>query len=333
MHKRIFAVDSHTMGESTRVVVGGLPYVPGKTMQEKRRILESRFDHFRTALMHEPRGHKDMFGSILFEPTDPEAQLGIVFMDGAGYLPMCGHGCIGAVTVALETGIIEPREPVTEVRLDTPAGLVQARAAINKGQVQEITIRNVPAFLYAEGVNLQVPGPGRVRADIAFGGNFCALVDAGSLGLSLSSGDTRPIIETGLAIQKQINQEILVVHPLQGHLNSVQLVEFCAPPTKSAAHAQNVVVFAAGQIDRSPCGTGTCSKMAAMWAKGLLSLNQDFIHESIIGTTFRGRLVNTTQCGDIKAVIPEITGRAFILGFQQFVIDSADPLAYGFLIE
>lgn len=333
MQTRIFAVDSHTMGEPTRVVVGGLPYVHGKTMQEKRIILGSRFDHFRTALMHEPRGHKDMFGSILFEPTDPEADLGIVFMDGGGYLPMCGHGTIGAVTVALETGIIEPREPMTEVRLDTPAGLIQAWAAINKGRIQEITIRNLPAFLYAKDVKLQVPGLGRVRADIAFGGNFCALVDAQDLGLSLSPGHTRSIIETGLAIQKQINQEIQIVHPLQGHLNSVQLVEFCAPPTKPAAQAKNVVVFGAGQIDRSPCGTGTCSKMAALWAKGQLSLNQEFIHESIVGTTFRGRLVNTAQCGEFKAVIPEITAKAFILGFQQFVIDPEDPLAYGFLIE
>jgi proline racemase len=333
MQKSIFAVDSHTMGEPTRVVVGGVPPVPGKTMEEKRTALGSRFDHLRRALMHEPRGHRDMFGAILFEPADPEADLGVVFMDGGGYLTMCGHGVIGAVTVALETGIIDGIEPVTEVRLDTPAGPVTVSADITHGKVGEIRFRNVPAFLYREGFRLEIPGAGEATVDISFGGNFFALVNAEDLGLSLSPGNVRRILDLGLMLREQINSHLNVIHPLERHIDSVQLVEFCGPATVPEAHARNVVVFGRGQVDRSPCGTGTCARMAAMWAKGELGLNVPFIHESIIGTTFRGRLVDTTRVGDFDAVIPEISGRAYITGFQQFVIDPRDPLRDGFLVD
>ncbi len=329
---RIFAVDSHTMGEPTRVIVGGFPPVPGKTMEEKRVMLGSRFDHLRRALMHEPRGHRDMFGSIIFDPSHPEAHLGIVFMDGGGYLTMCGHGLMGSVTAALETGLVEAQEPETEVRLDTPAGLVTARAGITQGKVKEITFRNVPSFLFREGVTVEVPGTGLVSMDIAFGGNFYALVDAANMGLTLSPRNTYKIQKAGMALREQINRHIEVVHPVLSHMDSVRLVEFCGPPTCPGSHAKNVVVFGEGQVDRSPCGTGTCARMAAMWARGDLGLNEDFVHESIIGTTFTGRLVDTARVGDLDAVIPEVTGRSFITGFQQFVIDPEDPLAHGFVI-
>jgi proline racemase/trans-L-3-hydroxyproline dehydratase len=332
MGAHIFAVDSHTMGEPTRVVVGGVPPVTGKTMEEKRAALASRFDHLRRALMHEPRGHRDMFGGILLDPADPEADLGVVFMDGGGYLTMCGHGVIGAVTVALETGIIKAVEPITEIRLDTPAGVVTVTADVTHGKVGEITFRNVPAFLYRDGFKLELPGIGDVNVAVAFGGNFFAMVDAGDLGLSLSPGNVGRILESGLMIREQVNSQLEVIHPLEPRIDSVQLVEFCGPAVDPNAHARNVVVFGRGQVDRSPCGTGTCARMAAMWARGELGLNENFIHESIIGTTFKGRVIETARVGDFEAVIPEISGRAFITGFQQFVIDPEDPLSDGFLI-
>ncbi len=332
MKTRIFAVDSHTMGEPTRVVVGGIPPVPGKTMEEKRTALGSRFDHLRRALMHEPRGHRDMFGAILFDPADPQADLGVVFMDGGGYLTMCGHGVIGAVTVALETGVIEAEEPVTEALLDTPAGPVKASAHIKDGKVGEISIRNVPAFLYRKDLELEIPGIGNVVLDISFGGNFFALVEADALGLSLTSGDVNRISEMGLKIRREINSKVEVAHPLESHIDSVQLVEFCGAAVDPGAHARNAVVFGQGQVDRSPCGTGTCARMAGMWASGDLGLNEDFVHESIIGTTFRGRLLETTTVGKFEAVVPEISGRAFITGFQQFVMDPEDPLRAGFFV-
>jgi proline racemase len=329
---RIFAVDSHTMGEPTRVVVGGFPPVPGRSMEEKRTALASRFDHLRRALMHEPRGHRDMFGSVLLDAVHPEAHLGVVFMDGGGYLSMCGHGLIGAVTVALETGIVEASEPVSEVRLDTPAGLVTARAQITGGKVGGVTVRNVPSFLYRRGIELEIPGAGPTLVDIAFGGNFFALLDAEEAGLSISPENIAGITETALLVRELLNRRVEVVHPLNRHIDSVQLVEFCGPPSRPDAHARNVVVFGEGQVDRSPCGTGTCARMAAMWASGDLELNRDFVHESIMGTTFTGRLVDTARIGHLDGVVPEITGRAFITGFQQFVIDPEDPLAHGFLL-
>jgi proline racemase len=182
-------------------------------------------------------------------------------------------------------------------------------------------------------VNLEIPGTGSITVDVAFGGNFFALVDARDLGLSLSHTDISRIVEAGLAVREQVNRQVKVKHPLERHIDSVQLVEFCGPPDHPGAHAQNVVVFGEGQVDRSPCGTGTCARMAALWAKGELSLNRNFVHESIIGTTFTGRLVATVDVGEQKGVIPEISGKAFITGFQQFVIDPEDPLGHGFLIR
>lgn len=326
----IFAVDSHTMGEPTRVVIGGIKPIPGKTMAEKREYLRAHFDHIRTALMLEPRGHNDMFGSILMEPTDPQADLGIVFMDGAGYMNMCGHGTIGAVTVALEMGLLELKEPVTKVTFDTPSGLVFATAETEEGAVKSVRVENVPSFLYREGCQIDVPGIGRIPIDIAFGGNFFALVEADHIHLRIAPENADKLVEIGMCILRQVNREVEVNHPTKDHLRSVDLVEIHELVEGPKVHGRNVVVFGEGQVDRSPCGTGTCAKMAMLFAKGKLGLEEDFVHESIIGTTFSGRLLRQTVVGDIPAVIPEIKGQAFITGIQQFVIDPTDPLKYGF---
>jgi len=320
------------MGEPTRVIIGGMRPIPGKTMAEKREYLKAHLDHIRTALMLEPRGHNDMFGSVLVEPTDPKADLGIVFMDGASYLSMCGHGTIGAVTVALEMGMLELKEPVTQVTLDTPAGLVLARAETKEGTVKGVRVENVPSFLNQTGIQIDVAGIGPISVDIAFGGNFFVLVDAADIGLKIAPENARKFSEAGMLILHQVNKEISVKHPTKNHLGSVELVEFHEVVNGEKNHGRNVVIFGKGQVDRSPCGTGTCAKMAALFAKDMLALEEEYVQESIIGTKFIGRIVGQTLAGNPPALIPEIRGQAFITGFQQFVIDPADPLKYGFRI-
>jgi len=291
------------------VVIGGIRPIPGKTMAEKREYLKTHFDPIRTALMLEPRGHHDMFGSILLEPTDPNADMGIVFMDGAGYMNMCGHGTIGAVTVALEMGLLELKEPVTQVTFDTPSGLVFATAETEEGVVKNVRVENVPSFLYREGVEIDVAGIGRIPTDIAFGGNFFALVHTAHIGLDITPENARRLAELGMLILRQVNREIEVRHPTKDHLRSIDLVEFHEPIQGKKTHGRNTVIFGEGQVDRSPCGTGTCAKMATLFAKGKLGLGEEFVQESILGTTFYGRLIRETVVGDIRAVVPEIRGK------------------------
>jgi proline racemase/trans-L-3-hydroxyproline dehydratase len=320
------------MGEPTRIVLGGLGRIQGKTMMEKRRFVTDNLDHLRTALMHEPRGHRDMFGAMIVDPTDPAADLGIIFMDGSGYISMCGHGVIGAVTVVLEMGMIDAVEPFTKVTLDTPAGLVHATAAVDNHTIKSVTFQNVPSFLYREGFPFELPDGGSISLDIAFGGNFFALVSASDVGFEIVPENAPKFVDLGINILQSLKGVIEVSHPTNEYIKSVDLVEFCGPPHADGADAKNIVVFGQGQIDRSPCGTGTCAKMAALFAKGELGLGQEFVHESIIGTTFVGKLVREEMLGERAAVIPEITGQAFITGIQQFVLDPDDPLQYGFLV-
>ncbi|MBZ2174983.1 proline racemase [Schnuerera sp. xch1] len=326
----IHAIDSHTMGEATRIVVGGIPNIPGKTMPEKKEYLEKNLDYVRTAIMHEPRGHNDMFGSIITQPTNDEADIGIIFMDGGGYLNMCGHGSIGASTVAVETGMVPMVEPVTELTLEAPAGLIKAKATIENEKVKELTIVNVPAFLYKQDVKIEVPEIGEITLDISFGGSFFAIVHAKQLGLKIEPNNANKLKEIGLEIRDIVNKKIEIQHPTLDHIKTVDLVEIYDEPTHPDATLKNVVIFGEGQVDRSPCGTGTSAKMATLHAKGQLEEGEPFIYESILGTLFRGRIVGTTKVGDFDAVIPEITGSAYITGFNHFVIDEDDPVKYGF---
>ena len=328
--KRIFTVDSHTMGEPTRIVPGGLGPIPGDSMQKKRDYMARNMDYIRTALMHEPRGHQNMFGAIICEPPGKNADLGLIFMDGSGYLDMCVHGSIGAVTVALELGIIKPEDQVTRIKLETPAGFVSARAEILNGRVGFVTIENVPSFLFREAVPLVIPGLGRISTDIAFGGNFFALVRAMDLGMEISLKNISQLVDAGMKILKQARKDVDVGIPGSGKQFCVDLVELYGEPEAAEADARNVVIFGNGQFDRSPCGTGTCAKMAMLYATGKLQLQSNYVNESIIGTTFMGKLIKETMVGDLPAVVPEIISRAFITGTHQFVINPNDPLKYGF---
>ncbi len=330
----IMAVDSHTMGEPTRIIVGGLPNIPGDTMADKKAYLESKLDHLRTATMHEPRGHLNMFGSVLTQAVEKDSAFGIIFMDGGGYLNMCGHGSIGAVTVAIETGIVEPVEPETIVNFDSPAGTICARAVVEDKKVKSVSITNVPSFLYKSDLKIKVPELGEITFDIAFGGSFFAIMPASQVGLSIEPKNVHKLIKAGMQIRKAVNEQIEVQHPELEHIKSVDLVEFYQQPKDEGEDYKNVVIFGKGQADRSPCGTGTCAKMATLYAKGQLGLNTEFVYASIVDTRFTGRLLREAgKVGEFDTVIPEITGSAHITSFNQFVIDDRDPLRHGFILN
>lgn len=329
-HKFV-TVDSHTMGEPTRIVVEGFPELPGDTMMEKKKFLEQHYDHYRRALMLEPRGHRDMFGALLTRPVHAEADLGVIFMDSGGYLNMCGHGSIGTATVAVETGLVPVTEPYTDVVLDAPSGVIRTRVRVENGKAVEVSIRNVPAFLYKENIPVELPGYGTIVADIAFGGSFFALVDAEKIGLEISMDQIEEITDLGMKLRKKINDTVEVRHPYLD-ITTVDLVEFYCSPTNPEADKKNVVIFGESQADRSPCGTGTSAKLATLYARKEIKLGQPFVYESITGSMFRG--VATAEVAlneEIQAVIPEITGSAYVTGYNTWLLDADDPLEMGFL--
>ena len=330
--KSIQAIDSHTMGEPTRIITSGIPKIPGKTIAEKKEYLEKNLDYIRTAVMNEPRGHNDMFGSILMEPVSDEADFGIVFMDGGGYLNMCGHGSIGAASAIVETGMVDVVEPVTKVVLESPAGLIKADIHVEDEKVKEATITNVPSFLYKRDLAINVPEIGEIGIDIAFGGSFFAIIDSqqSNLNFDICPENATMIKDLGIKIRDEINKSLIVSHPTLSHIKTVDLVEFYGPAKNQEATLQNVVVFGSGQVDRSPCGTGTSAKLATLVAKGKLKLNEEFVYESITGTMFKGKAIEAIKVGEYDGIIPQITGRAYVTGFNHFIINDEDPLKYGF---
>ena len=326
----IYAVDTHTEGQPTRIIISGLPKIKGSTMIERKNYLQKNYDFIRKSLLHEPRGHKDMFGAIITPPIHEEADFGIIFIDDGGYLDMCGHGTIGVMTAAVETGLVKPVEPVNEVNVDTPAGLIKGKAKVKGKYVEEVTIKNVPSFLYKKNVKIHVDEIGKIKVDISYGGNFFALVDADEIKIPIELKNIEKLTKIGLEIRDKINKKVKVKHPTQD-ITSVDLVEIYKHKGKN--RCKNVVIFGAGQFDRSPCGTGTSAKLADLYTRGEIKENEVFINESITGSVFKGKIVGFTKVGKFNAVIPEITGRAWITGFNHYVIDPKDPLKYGFSIK
>ncbi|MEE8600471.1 proline racemase family protein [Euzebya tangerina] len=337
--KLFTAVDTHTEGMPTRVVTAGFPPLPGRTMLERSHHVATTLDGWRRLLMYEPRGHQAMSGAILTPPIRDDADLGVVYIEVTGCLPMCGHGTIGAVTAAIETGLVDVAEPTTTVRLDTPAGLVVATATVEAGQCRSVTLTNVPAFLAIQDAVLQVSGwgaggPTQVTVDVAFGGNFYVICPADALGLSIDPGDASSLIAGGRAVMAAANEQLSIVHPAEPAISGTHHVLFTADPTTGAEglEAAGTVVIDPGYLDRSPCGTGTSARMAQMHARGALGLDQPLVHTSIINSGFTGRLVGETTVGGTAAVIPTITGRAWITALNQLVLDPTDPYPEGFLI-
>ncbi|HBF2174919.1 TPA: proline racemase [Clostridioides difficile] len=331
--RSIQAIDSHTAGEATRIVVGGIPNIKGNSMPEKKEYLEENLDYLRIAIMLEPRGHNDMFGSVMTQPCCPDADFGIIFMDGGGYLNMCGHGTIGAMTAAIETGVVPAVEPVTHVVMEAPAGIIRGDVTVVDGKAKEVSFLNVPAFLYKEGVEVDLPGVGTVKFDISFGGSFFAIIHASQLGLKIEPQNAGKLTELAMKLRDIINEKIEIQHPTLAHIKTVDLVEIYDEPTHPEATYKNVVIFGQGQVDRSPCGTGTSAKLATLHAKGELKVGEKFVYESILGTLFKGEIVEETKVADFNAVVPKITGSAYITGFNHFVIDEEDPLKHGFILK
>ncbi len=323
------AVDSHTEGMPTRVITGGVGPLPGDTMLERKLRFEAERDDLRRLLMQEPRGHAAMSGAILQPATRPDADWGVLFIEVSGCLPMCGHGTIGVATVLVETGMVEVTEPETAVRLDTPAGLVEVRVAVAEGRATSVTLRNVPAFLHERDAAAEVPGIGPVRYDMAFGGNFYALVEAASIGLEPVPERAQELIEAGRAIMAAIALANPPEHPGDPRIRGCRHVVLHAPGT-DGADARAATSIHPGWLDRSPCGTGTSARLAALHARGELAVGQDFVNESIIGTRFTGRIVEATTVAGRPAVVPEITGRAWITGMGQYLLDPSDPFPAGF---
>ena len=330
--KRVFhAVDSHTEGMPTRVITGGVGVVPGDTMFDRRLYFIEHLDHLRRLLMYEPRGHSAMSGAILQPPCRADADWGVVFIEVSGCLPMCGHGTIGVATVLVETGMVEVAEPVTTIRLDTPAGLVVAEVAVTDGVARSVTIQNVPSFSVGLDRVVDVPGFGEVRYDMAFGGNFYAILGVERLGLPFDRAEKGRLIDAGLSIMDAVNKQHPPVHPENPDIAGCHHV-YLAAPGSTARHSRHAMAIHPGWFDRSPCGTGTSARMAQLHARGELALNTDFVNESFIGTTFTGRLIDTATVGGLPAVVPTITGRAWITGTAQYFLDPTDPFPAGFLV-
>lgn len=330
---RITTIDAHAGGEPLRIITGGLPPILGDTILERRRYLRENLDHLRTALMWEPRGHADMYGAILTEPVTPGADLGVLFLHNEGYSTMCGHGIIGLATVALETGMLPVSDSLSEIKLDTPAGLVTARAKLENGRVRSVAFENVASFVYALDQTVDVPGIGSVRYDVAFGGAFYAYCQAADLKVGLEASDFRRLIEVGTAVKHAVMESLPIRHPFEDDLSFLYGTIILGPAQSEGADSRNVCIFAEGEVDRCPTGTGVSGRLALNHARGQVAAGQPFVVESIIGTRFTGRILGTTSFGPYQAVIPEIEGSAHIVGRHEFLVDPEDPLRDGFILR
>jgi proline racemase len=341
----IRTIDAHTAGEPLRLIVDGFPRIEGRTVLEQREFVREHYDHLRRALMLEPRGHADMYGAILTPSEHPGSHAGVLFMHNEGFSTMCGHGVIAVTTIVIERNLIQrPREADGSVRLtlDSPAGPIDARARMDGERVTSVSFRNVPSFVLHPAVPVRV-GTREVRADVAFGGAFYAIVDSEAVGIPIRGDRLTDLRRVGMEIKHAVEKAVKVEHPLEPQLHGIYGTIFTGPPSDERADLKNVTIFADAEVDRSPCGSGTAAVMAVLSAMGMLSQpDQIFTHESIIGTRFRGRVVerltlatpnsatpNSLMEGT-EAIVPEIEGEAYITGENAFIIDERDPLAFGF---
>jgi len=330
---KITTIDAHTEGEPLRIITSGFPALQGDTILKKRKYAKDNYDHLRTTLMWEPRGHADMYGCIITPPVTKEANFGALFLHNEGYSTMCGHGIIAVTKVLLETGMMLIEAPRTMLKIDTPAGLVTAFARIENGKVSSVYFYNVPSFVVELDDIIDVPELGRLRYDLAFGGAFYAFIKAADVGLSCSPENVGALIETGMAIKRAIMRSKEIKHPYGKDLNFLYGTIFIDAPQSSDADSRNVCIFAEGEVDRSPTGTGVSARMAIHYARGEIGMGEAMVIESIIGSKFIASVKEVTRFGDYTAVIPEVEGKAYITGTHEFVIDPDDPLKDGFLLR
>ncbi|MEO3389076.1 4-hydroxyproline epimerase [Mesorhizobium sp. CAU 1741] len=326
-----FCIDGHTCGNPVRLVAGGGPRLDGATMMEKRAHFLSEYDWIRKGLMFEPRGHDMMSGSILYPPTRDDCDVGILFIETSGCLPMCGHGTIGTVTMAIEHGLVTPKTPGV-LRLDTPAGLVVAEYRQDGEHVEEVRITNVPSFLYAEGLEVECPDLGPLRVDVAYGGNFYAIVDPQENFSDIADHTAGQLIAWSPVLRQRLNEAYSFSHPENPAIDRLTHILWTGRPTVEGAHARNAVFYGDKAIDRSPCGTGTSARMAQLHAKGKLRTGDAFVHESIIGSLFKGRIEREVQVGSKSGIVPSIAGWARMTGLNTIFIEDRDPFAHGFSV-
>ena len=331
MRHTFFCIDGHTAGNPVRLVVGGAPLLRGDTMSARRQDFLARFDWIRTGLMFEPRGHDMMSGGFLYPPTQPDCDAGILFIETSGCLPMCGHGTIGIVTFALENGLITPREP-GRLRLEVPAGVIDIAYETAGDKVTAVKIRNVPAYLAEEGVQVDVPGFGPLAIDVAYGGNFYAIVEPQGAYAGIDALGAAEILRLSPIVRTLVREKVEPVHPLDPTIRGVSHVLWADAPKAPDADGRNAVFYGDRAIDRSPCGTGTSARLAHLAAKGRLKVGDAFVHESIIGSRFIGRVEAQVELGERAAIIPSVQGSAVATGHNILWIDRADPFWAGFQV-
>lgn len=329
----ITTLETHTAGEPLRIITGGLPDIPGRTMLDKRRYFMENLDHIRRALIWEPRGHADMYGAVITEPVSPEADFGVIYLHNEGYSTGCGHAIIALGKVAVVTGMVEVSEPITEVKVDTPSGLVKVFVEVEGGEVKGVRFHNVPSFTYLMDKTVEVPGIGEVRYDIAYGGAFYAFVDSKDAGLTCTPEHHRDLIDVGMRIKRAVMKSVDIRHPFERDLSFLYGTVFTCPPEEEGSHSRHVTIFAEGEVDRCPTGTGLSARLPLLYERGEIDVGEEITVESIIGTKFVGKIVNKVKYGPYEAVIPEISGNAHIIAKNTFLIDPNDPLKYGFFLR
>jgi 4-hydroxyproline epimerase len=330
-HKKFFCIDAHTCGNPVRLVAGGGPLLDGNSMMEKRLHFMRDYDWIRKGLMFEPRGHDMMSGSILYPPCDPQNDIGVLYIETSGCLPMCGHGTIGTITIAIEEGLVEPKEP-GKLRIETPAGLVLIEYKQEGKKVVSVKLTNVPAFLYATDLAVECSGLGSIKVDVAYGGNFYAIVDPQENFQGLEHFTADQLISFSRECRTYLNKHYSFVHPENAHIKGLSHLLWTGKTISEKATARNAVFYGDKAIDRSPCGTGTSARMAQWYAKGLLKQGDVFVHESIIGSIFNGTIEGITTVNNQPAIIPGIEGWARVTGYNTIIIDDDDPYAHGFQV-
>ncbi|NHZ85401.1 MAG: proline racemase [Planctomycetia bacterium] len=330
---KVNTIDAHTAGEPLRIVTSGIPGLPGDTIFAKRRYMKENYDRLRKQLMWEPRGHADMYGCIITQPVSPEADFGVIFMHNEGYSSMCGHGIIAITKVAIEAGLVEMIEPQTIVKIDSPAGLITSKGYIKNGSVEKVSFQNVPSYVVALDSEIEISEYGKIKYDLAFGGAYYAYVQVADVGLSCYPKDIDKLIQVGREIKKAVSNAVNIEHPYDNDLSFLYGTIFIGKPLESSSHSRNVCIFADGEVDRSPTGTGVSGRLALHYARGEISIDEKITVESVIGTKFDGSVVEETKFGSYNAIIPEVTGKAFITGKHKFYIDPEDQIGDGVFIR
>lgn len=331
--KQINVIDAHTGGEPLRIITDGLPEIKGRTILEKRRYLKEHLDDYRKLLMWEPRGHADMYGAIITEPVSEDSDFGIIFLHNEGYSSMCGHGIIAVTKVAVETGLVSASEPETRINIDSPAGQISAYAKIEKGKVKSVSFHNVPSYVVMKDKKAEVPGLGSIRFDIAFGGAYYAFVKAADAGVEMTEKNYRQLIVKGMAVKQAVMEQYTFSHPFESDLSFLYGTIFTGPGISEGTDSRNVCVFADGEVDRSPTGTGVSARMALHYSRGEIKIGEEMVIESIVGSRFVCSVFKETDFGGNKAVIPQVEGSAFICGKNTFIIDPEDPFPQAFFLH